>query len=111
MNHKEYLNSVKDKMLSIISDIEQKNLPPIEGIRSLLGLRHELNLSNDPVFLPLVGIDSETMDYPVGQRRENYNSETLIRLDTELAQILQEEEVNIKNALFEIRKRLQLFNL
>jgi hypothetical protein len=107
MNHDEYLKSVQEKMIKLIDDIEANNIYPIEGIRELLRLRNELDLSNDPAFVILIGIDSETMDFPLGLQRANYNAETLARLDKDLNQIVKEEQKNISAALEKIRSRLE----
>ncbi|MEF1257249.1 hypothetical protein [Vibrio sp. M260112] len=45
----------------------------IEGCRQLVTLRNQLNLENDPDFLPFVGVASETDDYPEPSIRENFS--------------------------------------
>lgn len=57
----------------------------IEGCRKLDSLRSQFDLSEDPDFLPVVGVTSETDDYPEQSIRENFSEDDLKRVDEEVS--------------------------
>lgn len=84
MDNKEYKKLVKEKIVTLLNLIIAKQTHPIEGIRSILQLRHEIGLSNEELFLPFIGIASETDEFPLGQARNFCSKELLAKYDLEL---------------------------
>lgn len=78
---------VKDqkKIVETCQSLVNDDINFIEGCRQLVTLRNQLNLENDPDFLPFVGVASETDDYPEPSIRENFSSDYLKRIDEEVS--------------------------
>ena len=55
----------------------------VEASRIISASRFTLRQENNPLFLPFVGIDSETDHFPLGAVRELWASEALARYDQE----------------------------
>jgi hypothetical protein len=55
----------------------------VEASRIISASRFTLRQENNPLFLPFVGIDSETDQFPLGAVREMWASDALVRYDQE----------------------------
>jgi len=55
----------------------------VEASRIISASRFTLCQENNPLFLPFVGIDSETDQFPLGAVRELWVSDALVRYDQE----------------------------
>jgi hypothetical protein len=54
-----------------------------ETVRSLTSLSHQIGIEDDPDFLIIRGIESETDNFPLGKHRDPWPSEALQRFDAE----------------------------
>ena len=55
----------------------------VEASRIISTCRFALSQDNNPLFIPFVGIDSETDQYPLGSVRELWEPDALVRYDHE----------------------------
>jgi hypothetical protein len=55
----------------------------VEASRIVSASRFTLRQENNPLFMPFVGIDSETDQFPLGSVREAWASDALARYDQE----------------------------
>lgn len=107
MSSIEYKKIIKERMILTIDGIIAKKINTLEGIRELLKLRHELDLSDNEVFLPLIGIASETDEFPLGIARDHYDKSLLKRYDKELNDYLSISEETINDSCRNIKSKLK----
>lgn len=74
----------------------------MEAVRLITSLRHSVGDPDNPIFLPIRSLDSETDTFPVGRAREHYDKSVLDRLDNELAEYVATYEPAVKKACQEI---------
>ena len=72
---------IVDACLSIIND----EISFIEGCRNIVSLRNQFNLTMDQDFSPLVGVVSETDEYPEEAIRKNFSADYLEKIEDELS--------------------------
>jgi hypothetical protein len=58
----------------------------VAGSRELCRLRHDIDARHHELFLPIIGFESETDDYPIGSVRAQYGGAYLRRLDEEVGE-------------------------
>ena len=58
-----------------------------EGCRRVVRLRFELNEERSKLFLPFVGVDSETDAFPLGAVRDLWSPTALVREDQERSRV------------------------
>lgn len=79
--------TTSDDAKSVIVKIAERlilgKIDTLEGCRQLVNLHHTLDDNSRELFLPLVGIVSETDDFPVGDERSVWMPESLVALDQE----------------------------
>ncbi|MGI0495464.1 hypothetical protein ACN4EG_27115 [Alkalinema pantanalense CENA528] len=78
-------SAIVDIAKSIISD----KIDTLEGCRQLVTLHYQVNDSEE-TFLPLVGIVSETDDFPMGDERLGWSSDALSTMDCEREMYLEQ---------------------
>ena len=84
----ELLAAAQQRVTEVASAILRGNVGVIEGSRLLCSLQCRVSsLDHDPDFLPFVGIDSETDHLPVGDVRQHWVAETLVRKDIEIQEV------------------------
>lgn len=96
---KELLSTARD-MISC-----RKNL--IEGVRQICSLSHSINDPDNSVFNLLVGVESETDHFPLGKERDNWNAESLNRLDVEMEEYISDIKDDVLQSCNEI---IRLYN-
>ena len=74
----------------------------LAGCRSLVRLRIEADAPPSPAFDSIIGVESETDDFPLGDQRTAYSSELLARLDSEVSTYLDEVRPDVLQACHEI---------
>lgn len=74
----------------------------IEGARLLNHLRLELPYSNNPIFSPIVAFESETDEYPLGEKRQYWSSEWLATQYAQIAAWIESSRDDLKEACSEI---------
>ena len=62
----------------------------VNGARRLCELRHEISATESELFCAIIGFESETDDYPVGDARQRFDQEYLRKLDEEICPYLEE---------------------
>lgn len=62
----------------------------IAGCRFLCRYRHECDVDDGAIWNPIIGFESETDDYPLGELRQKYSSAYLQRLDAEIVSYIDE---------------------
>lgn len=60
----------------------------VEGCRVICRLCHQMGEHDNSLFLPILAIESDTDQYPLGDVRRKYNGLYLQRLDQELGEYL-----------------------
>jgi hypothetical protein len=77
----------KSQSLSTLSEALEELLASrigvVEASRIVTSSRFALGQQNNPLFIPFVGIDSETDQFPLGQVRELWSRDALVRYDQE----------------------------
>jgi hypothetical protein len=73
------------KLTSVLERLLAGELGVIEASRWVSRARHALGVDDNDLFLPFVGIDSETDSFPLGPVRELWAADALVRHDAERA--------------------------
>ena len=76
-------------VLRIASGMLSGKVDLIAGSRKLCELRYLIGEPDNPVFLPIIGFESDTDDYPLGVSRQLYNPAYLQEVEKEVAQYVQ----------------------
>jgi|SRR5579871_1576566 len=69
------------ELLEILDALLSGSIGITEGCRHIARLRHTLGQSENELFLPFVGVDSETDAFPLGEVRQKRSAEGLMRAD------------------------------
>lgn len=77
-------DQAKRKLIDTARAMQSGEMDLVRGCRLLCNLQHKIGASEDPLFLPIVGFESQTDDYPLDAVRDQYNPAVLERLDCEL---------------------------
>lgn len=92
-----FLEAQSKKVVEIAQDILSNKKGLIEGARLLVSLRPTVTSDAfDPDFIPFIALASETDDLPIGNEREFWASDALLRKDKEI----QEVETAYRNKIF-----------
>lgn len=86
-------NQIRQTAQTILSE----KIHPIEGVRRLVSLCFKAGEQENEIFLNLIGIDSSTDSYPLGEFRDKCAPEHLKRMDDEMTEYLPK----LKEELFE----------
>jgi hypothetical protein len=85
-SHESYVASQRREVARVASGILGGSISAIEGARWLAGLRHEVEVSDDDEdFLLFVSVASQTENLPIGEQRKLWQSDSLARMDSEVA--------------------------
>lgn len=105
--HLEYLRAVQDQVVEVCRAILNGETKVLSGVRKLCRLHYELFEQIDDDFVLFIGIDSETDDLPIGDERQYWNEEVLLKKDKEIA----EYEARVKQDVFDgCRKLIDRFS-
>ncbi len=74
----------KQKLIETAISITKDEIGIVEGCRLISKLIHKAGVEEDELFLPIIGVDSETDHYPFGKVRDQYNADYLKKLDEEI---------------------------
>ena len=92
-----FLEAQSKKVVEIAQDILSNKVRLIEGARLLVSLRPTVTRDDfDPDFIPFIALTSETDDLAVGNEREFWASDALLKKDKEI----QEVETAYRNKIF-----------
>ena len=78
----------------------------ISGARSLCSLRYDIGATDNPVFFPIVGFESDTDDYPIGEQRQLYSQILLQEMDKEIQEYVEESRPSVLEACRDILEML-----
>jgi hypothetical protein len=73
----------KREVVEVAQAMLSGSLDLVTGCRKLCELRHQIGASESDVFLPIIGFESETDDYPLGPARASFGKDYLEKLDQE----------------------------
>ena len=74
---------IQSSLVATLKALLGSSLGVVEASRRVSAIRFDLQQDNNPLFLPFVGIASETDRFPLGPARELWASEALARYDQE----------------------------
>ncbi len=102
------MNNIKTKqeIIYIAQEMLKGNIDLISGCRMIRSLRHKTDIASDEVFVPFIGIDSQTDHYPLGTVRDLCDPDYLARVDIEMAEFLAFAGEHIRDACKELIKKL-----
>jgi hypothetical protein len=95
MDRDEYFQQEKTKILKIIEDI-LNNQNVIYGVREIIKFKSNFSIENEEKFSFFKGVYSNTDEHPIGKVRENWNQESLKKLDVEINEYFSKIEGNLK---------------
>lgn len=111
MNQDEFRNSIKEQAIKLIDEILAKKNCRLDNLRKLVQLRHALQLEEDSLFLPIIGIISETDEFPSGDIRSKFNSKALEQYDKELDEYLQISSDVIERTCIRLKTKLETLSI
>lgn len=80
--NKDEVIQLKRELIEIAQKMIYGEVDLIEGCRKIIKYRYKIEDSNE-VFLPFIGLDSETDDLPCGNEKKFMEAEALARKDKE----------------------------
>jgi len=92
----------KKELLSKLKVIETNKLDLVEDVRRILSLAEKAGISDDDLFLPIKGIESQTDHIPVGDVRKQFNESYLKELDKEQEELT----IEFKDQLIDASKKI-----
>jgi hypothetical protein len=95
------------KIISVAQSMITGDVSLIEGARELCDLCHHIGASEDKLFYPVIGFESQTDDYPLGQVRQLYSQDLLNKMDKEIAVYLTQAKPGLKQACNQIIAALE----
>ncbi len=78
--------SARTDLLVVAKGVLAGTVEIVQGCRDLVRLGSLASVSSYAAFRVIRAVESETDDYPLGDRREGYSAEILERLDKETAE-------------------------
>jgi len=90
----------KKKMVILAQQVINGSLGIVEGCRRIVSFK--IYPIDDPDYQTIVGVESETDEFPIGDVRKHYHKASLEKLDRELNEYL----VRVKPIVFEACKNL-----
>ena len=83
----------------------------LAGCRRLVRLRIEAAAPVSPAFNAITGVESETDDYPFGERRNVFSTELLAKLDSEVSTYLSEVRPAVLQSCREIIEEIEALEM
>ena len=96
----------RKEIVDIAQGMLNGNIHLILGCRAIRSLRHKTDISDDEIFLPFIGIDSQTDHFPLGKVRDLCDSEYLAKIDAEINDFLDFAGEHIKESCKELIEKL-----
>jgi len=104
-------SEAKKEILYIAQEMLKGSIDLIIGCRLIKSLRHQTNISDNEIFVPFIGIDSQTDHYPLGKVRELCDPDYLARVDKEISDFLAFTSEYIRDACRDLIKTLTIDTL
>lgn len=96
------LQTARAEIVSTAEAMLRGDVQLIEGCRRIWHLSHEMGDADNPVFLPIRAIESETDHFPLGEVRNRYAPDYLKRMDEEMERYLGQAREDILSSCREI---------
>lgn len=80
----------RQDIVAIARAMVSGTLDLMSGCRRLCDLRHRIGASDSDLFLPIIGFESQTDDYPIGAMRAQYEKDYLKQVDEQMDAFLVE---------------------
>jgi hypothetical protein len=93
-------------LLTVLEALKGGQIGITAGCRRVTALGHALGEGHSDLFLPFVGVDSETDRFPMGDVRELWSADALWRVDKERAEIEAHYSPFVMRAIDELLKYL-----
>jgi hypothetical protein len=97
-----FRNVKRSELVNVALSMIDGKLSLIEGARRICSLRYDIGDPENEVFLPILGFESETDNFPLGNVRDAYAAEYLQRLDEEADYYITETKDVVIDACREI---------
>src|SRR5262245_5203488 len=111
MNETVKRDQARRSMIEVARGMLNGSVQLIDGCRKLVALRAKAALPPSAPFDVFRGVESETDDYPTGQRRQMYSPDLLERLERENARYLDQVRPALLDACREIIDEIELLRL
>lgn len=85
-------------LIEVLNALLSERLSVTEGCRRVSRLASDLNQRSNKLFLPFIGVDSETDRFPLGDVRTRWSSAALVREDEERARVENHYKSFVANA-------------
>jgi hypothetical protein len=99
-----------DKTLAEIVEVTEailsEHLDLVTGCRKLSRLLQRLGASNQ-AFAAIIGFESETDDYPLGEARQSYSAEYLERVDKQVAEYSERARASVLAACSDLVAKIR----
>jgi hypothetical protein len=102
MERWEFVNRKRQELVEVARAMLDGRLDLIVGCRRVLALRFQVSASDDEVFVPFQGFDSQTDHLPKGDVRRGFAPELLERFDAEEEEFLRTAKTEILRSCQEI---------
>src|SRR5262245_62100714 len=83
----------------------------LAGCRKLVRLRIDAAAPASPAFNAITGVESETDDYPLGEKRNAYSAELLDKLDSDVSTYLDEVRPAVLQSCREIIEEVEALEM
>jgi hypothetical protein len=109
------MNNVEEQTRARIVEVAEavltSQLDLVSGCRELTALCHILPPESLPIFYPVIGFESETDDYPLGDVRQQFGKDYLERMDKRIKEYSERSRPWVLAACREIVKQFTLGSL
>jgi len=95
-------SKLKAEVVETAEGIGSGKLGVVAGVRVLVGLAHRIGADREPDFLFLIGVDSESDHFPIGEIRHRWNISSLKEKDLALAAF----EESMRDRVHQVCRRL-----
>jgi hypothetical protein len=85
-------------LIEVLGALLSERISVTEGCRRVSRLAFDLNQRRNKLFLPFVGVDSETDRFPLGDVRTRWSHAALVRADEERASVEKHYKSFVANA-------------
>jgi hypothetical protein len=94
--------SARTELVAVADAMLKGELQLIEGCRRICSLRQKVEDPENPAFLSIRGVESETDHFPLGDMRRQYASDYLAKADEEMNRYMTDAREDILAACREV---------
>lgn len=85
MERKSEVSERRLELIAVAKGVLDGDFNWLDGVRRICDLRFAVMDPENPVFLPIVAIESDSDKFPIGAVRETYSEQALDSMDVELS--------------------------